>query len=65
MPIVPQELRAAAKRIASETVRRHAVDPSAAIAFLRPVQRRQTEELSAMLGRNFPEWMTLWGGSAV
>jgi len=64
VPRVPQGLRAVAKRITSETVHRHAVDRSAAIAFLRHVQQPQTAELSAILGRDFPEWTTLRGTSA-
>jgi len=63
-PHVPQTLRTAAKRLASKAVRRGAVDPSDAIAFLRPIQQRQTAELSALLGRDFPEWTTLHGTPA-
>jgi len=63
IPHVPQALRTATKRLASETVRRRAVDTAEAIAFLRPLQQRQTEELAALLGRDFPEWTTLHGSS--
>jgi hypothetical protein len=64
IPHVPSRLRTTAKRILSEKVLRDNVHTSAAIALLRPAQQRQTEELSAMLGRDFPEWVTLWGTSA-
>jgi len=59
------KLRAAAKRVLSERVQRDDIDTSAAITFLRAVQQPQTGELSVMLGRDFPEWSTLWGASAV
>jgi hypothetical protein len=42
-------------------VSRKTVDTSDAIAFLRPIQCRQTEELAQLLGREFPEWTTLKG----
>jgi hypothetical protein len=64
VPHMSSKLRAAAKLILSETVRRDTIDTSAAIAFLRSAQQPQTVELSAMLGRDFPEWMALWGASA-
>jgi hypothetical protein len=50
-------LRGAAKRIVSETAHRYAANSSAAIIF-------ETEELSAMLGRDFRERTTLRGASA-
>jgi hypothetical protein len=31
------------------------------IEYLRPIQQQQTLELQALLGREFPEWKTLWG----
>jgi hypothetical protein len=48
----------------SERVQRDGIDTSAAVAFLQSAQQPQTVELSAVLGRDFPEWMTLWGASA-
>jgi len=60
---VPNELRASAKRVFSKRVRRTDVDTTTATIFLQRIQRPQTEELTAMLGRDFPEWTTLWGAS--
>ena len=31
------------------------------IAFLRPIMQKQVQELSELLGREFPEWKTLYG----
>lgn len=61
-PLIPRVVRRAAKRVT--TVRRHrlSADTEAVIRFLRPIQRQQTQELTAMLGRAFPEWTTLYGG---
>ena len=42
-------------------VRRRAVDVAEAVAFLRPEQQRQTDELARLLGCSFPEWPTLYG----
>lgn len=63
-PHVPRVLRNAAKRLATERVRPGEADNAEVVAFLRPVQQRQTEELVALLGRDFPEWTTLHGGPA-
>ena len=49
------------RRCRLREVSRQAVDTTEAVAFLRPIQRRQTEELALLLGRDFPEWTTLNG----
>ena len=58
---VPQPIETALRRLTSHEVVRRSVDMSDAVAFLRPIQRRQTEALSRLLGRDFPEWTTLNG----
>jgi hypothetical protein len=35
------------------------VDTSEVVQYLRPLQRRQTQELTQLIGREFPEWITL------
>lgn len=57
----PQSVQTALRSITDRDVTRQAVDTSGAIDFLRPIQRRQTEELARLLGREFPEWTTLKG----
>jgi hypothetical protein len=42
-------------------VHRRSVDTSDVMRYLRPIQRRQTEELAQLLGRGFPEWTALNG----
>jgi hypothetical protein len=42
-------------------VHRRSVDATTTVEFLRPVQHRQTEELTRLLGRDFPEWTMLRG----
>jgi hypothetical protein len=61
---IPQPIQATLRRLTTREVRRRSVDVSDAIDFLRPIQRRQTEELVQLLGREFPEWTTLNGQSA-
>jgi hypothetical protein len=56
---VPAPVQLALRRLTTRHVLRRAVDTSGAIEFLRPLQRQQTEELSALLGRDFREWTTL------
>jgi hypothetical protein len=61
MPYVPRPIQATLRRLTNREVRRRSVDVADAIRFLRPLQRRQTEELARLLGREFPEWATLNG----
>jgi hypothetical protein len=60
IPHLPLTLRGAAKRLATVEVERRLVDTSDVITYLRPTQQRQTQSLTAMLGREFPEWKTLY-----
>jgi hypothetical protein len=57
---VPRSLRRLGSRLARRNVRPAEVDTSAVKAFLRPQQRLETEELRTLLGRDFPEWKTLY-----
>lgn len=63
-PYLPTAVRGAAKRLTSVRVDRRTVDPSPVVEFLRPIQRRQTQELTDMIGRDFSEWTTLFEASA-
>ena len=56
---VPESARRYGARIFSRKVNRLDADIERAVQYLRPLQRRQTEELSLLLGRDFPEWKTL------
>ena len=59
METVPASLRARAHKVFSRDVDRRQVDVEAVGRWLRPLQREQTRELSALLGRDFKEWKTL------
>ena len=58
-PMVPSALRKAARRFSERAVEREEVDREPVEQYLRPLQLRQTEELSDLLQRRFPEWETL------
>jgi len=60
-PHTPAFVRRVGNALAYRDVDRTHVDLSEAIAFLRPLQQEQTEELAELLGRSFPEWTTLYG----
>lgn len=64
-PLVPDPLRRIARRGSAIGSRAEAEEWTEATAdFLRPIQREQTRELSALLGRDFPDWTTLFDGAA-
>jgi hypothetical protein len=64
IPHLPRVIREAAVQLATRQVHRRTVDMSDAIDYLRPIQRLQTEALVCLLGREFPEWTTLYGTDA-
>ena len=59
--LVPRPVQRVGSLLATRRVNRESVPVSDVIAFLRPVQMAQTEELRSLLGRDFPEWSTLYG----
>ncbi len=61
---IPPRVHLTLRRLTTHEVRRRAVDVTKAVAFLRPQQLRQTDELAQLLGCSFPEWTTLYGGSS-
>ncbi|BCO30927.1 sulfotransferase [Thiohalobacter sp. COW1] len=60
-PWVPAGVRRLGVRLSQKEVDRADVDRRAAVDYLRPIQREQTEELRRLLGCDFPEWKTLYG----
>lgn len=59
-PRVPRQLRALARGLSERPVDRVATDIAAVRAYLRMVHLPQTRELEVLLGRDFPEWATLY-----
>jgi hypothetical protein len=62
-PSTPAPVRRAFVSIATRPVHPREVDTGAVKSYLRCEQQRQTEELSRLLERSFPEWKTLYGVS--
>jgi hypothetical protein len=62
-PAIPESIRSLATRLTRRTVSRRDVAAESVKAYLRPIQREQTRELTALIGRQFPEWKTLYGES--
>lgn len=59
---VPAPLRRFGRGLAQRPLRRaDATEEQQAIELLRPAQLAETDELRALLGRDFPEWITLYG----
>ena len=59
VPRLPLSIREAGLRLSTNPVNRRSVDTSDVIKYLQPIQRKQTDELAQLLGRDFPEWSTL------
>lgn len=56
---LPPNLHRTLHRLTTKEVRRADVDTMVVKRLLRPIHRRQTEELTKLLGREFPEWISL------
>lgn len=62
-PHLPAGLRQRAVRLATRQVDRRTFDVAEVVEFLRPIQLRQTEALTRLVGREFPEWNTLYANA--
>jgi hypothetical protein len=56
---VPWRLRQLLRRVLDERLHRQSSQMAGVVDYLRPRQREETEELSRILDRPFPEWKTL------
>lgn len=56
---IPEPVRQHGARLSSRQINRRDVRIEAVVRSLQPLQRRQTEELSQLIGREFPKWKTL------
>ena len=57
---LPSCVRRFGARMLTREVDRRNVDISEVVRYLRPLQQRQTEVLTKLIGREFPEWKTLY-----
>jgi len=65
-PYVPRAVRQIGGQLAARSVRPAEVQVGEVLKYLRPIQLRETKELSALLNRGFPEWEILYGsGTAI
>ena len=62
-PMIPEAMLTPLRLLTETRTRRQDVPTDETVDYLRPIQRRQTEALSKLLGREFPEWTTLYGES--
>jgi hypothetical protein len=60
-PYTPRFVRHVGRRLVERRVDRAAAPLKEVVEFLRPIQQEQTDRLSRLLGRDFPEWKRLWG----
>ena len=60
---LPGWLRQRAVRLATRQVDRRSCDVTEVVQFLRPIQLQQTEALTRLVGREFPEWSTLYANA--
>jgi len=56
---LPEALRQFGVRVFTREVEVAGVDMSRVVEHLRPLQQAQTEDLTRLIGRQFPEWSTL------
>ena len=61
---IPNPIQTTLGQFAGRDVSRHSIDLAEVVAFLRPIQSCQTEELARLLGRDFSEWTTLTSAAA-
>jgi hypothetical protein len=57
---IPESMRSYTKRLFTRELNRADLDTGPVIEYLRPLQLEQTKELSALTGREYPEWKTLY-----
>ncbi len=63
-PYLPRAIRGIALRVATNPVKRRSIDTSEVKDCLRAIQRPQADALMHLVGRDFPEWTTLYGVDA-
>ena len=59
-PKVPKRLRSFARRFSESQIQRSQIDLKKVQEFLRPIHLKEAGQLEDLLGRQFPEWATLY-----
>lgn len=59
-PFFPAAVRRLGVNLVEKKINRADTDMTAIVDYLRPMQQSQTDELSHLLHRDFPEWKTLY-----
>lgn len=59
-PLVPKSFRKMGASMAVGETKKNQAEVVQAINYLQPILKQRTKELAAMLGRDFPEWTTLY-----
>jgi hypothetical protein len=57
---LPESMRSYTKRLFTREINRSDLDTGPVAEYLRPLQLEQTKALSALTGREYPEWKTLY-----
>ena len=58
--LIPQPMLSLAKKASGRYIDSNSVSVDSVVDFLKPIQTEQVAALSEMLGRDFPEWTTLY-----
>lgn len=64
-PHMPRTVRRLGRYLAERRINRPLISVDDVVTYLRPIQKAQTEELRELLGRDFPEWKTLYGNASI
>jgi len=56
---IPVSIRRGTRQMISRRINRPGVDIDEVVQYLRPLQQKQTQELTHLIGKDFPEWRTL------
>ncbi len=59
-PMIPKPIRTRVRAMTKRKVDRRSIDTTPVIEYLRPLQLAETEQLAELVGREFPEWKTLY-----
>lgn len=59
-PMIPKPVRVMVRKMTRRVIDRRSIDTTRVVEYLRPIQLAETQQLTDLLGREFPEWKTLY-----